>query len=1223
MDKKKASELYDENYYKNCCGSIDYNKPEHWEKFFGHVADRIIATLNPQTVLDVGCARGYLVAALRDRNVEAYGVDVSEFAISAVRDDIKPYCKVYSGLEDLDKVFLPEYDLVTNIEVAEHLPEEVASQFIGNLCSVADTVLFSSTPDDYAEVTHVNVQKAEYWAEKFAEGHFFRDLDYRASFISPQAVLFCKKEKDTLQIVYDYEQKMRYLDENKNGNIWENEIAFFYDSGEGFNEKEKIVKPFEKDQINVKVEFPINTKLVRIDPVEQACCVLENVQITSNMGKEDYENVNGITYGNKEIFSTKDPQLIVKSEKEIDFLEIKARIDCFDNEKLIESYIKTVVEKSGLLEEKEINQQNIDVLNHQLDDLEKTKQAYEKAYDMPFLKKSKKVRDLNNRFERKKDHLKKLDEDFEYAFDSYKVDAKKQSVLIKGWGFSKTDLKPLKYSIPMGEKPRKIKTIRLDREDINEKFHLDEQNKVGFLLELEGVQQLEWIEVENSAGQNIKAKLPKVEVPQIQFHLDKLEKKVDGTTVVSGWALDIVTEERVDLSVLGDESTGISFMREIRKDVNAMLQIDSNEKYGFVVYFDKSWKDKKATLMLRTVTTAQKVRIDLSRELRDSLADQIKKVKQLCHSGVVYYNYHGMKKTLRRIKSKMEELYVYRFKEPYDVWIAKNEENDSVYMKKELSILRDAPKISILVPVYDVEKKWLKACIESVQNQLYSNWELCIVDDHSSMEYIKPFLKRYAEQDNRIKIFFREENGHISKASNDALKMATGEYVSLLDNDDLLAPNALFKVVKAINDCPEADFIYSDEDKIDESGKRFDPFFKPDWSPDTLLSQNYICHLTTIKTDLVKAVGGFESGLEGAQDYDLFLKCTEKANQIVHIPEILYHWRTIESSTADNPEAKRYAFEAGKRAIENALKRRNLEASVKLGKVLGIYDVIYKIQKPCKVSILIPTKDHSKDLKICVDSIIRCTGKNTDYEIIVIDNGSKEKETFKLFEHYHKTLNNIFKVLPLDIPFNYSTLNNEASKIAEGDYLVLLNNDIEILTENWLEIMLGYAQQEHIGAVGAKLYYKDDTIQHAGVVLGLGGVAGHSHKMYDKNCFGYFRRLIINSNYGAVTAACLMVKKSKFNEVSGLNEENLSVAFNDVDFCIKLLEHGYYNVCLSIVEAYHYESKSRGDDNTKSKQKRFIKEINYMKEKWPDYLKVDPFYSPNLTLDREDFSLRI
>lgn len=1225
MDKKKASELYDENYYKNCCGSIDYNKPEHWEKFFGYVADRIIATLNPKTVLDVGCARGYLVAALRDRNVEAYGIDVSEFAISAVRDDIKPYCKVYSGLEDLDKAFLLKYDLVTNIEVAEHLSGEVASQFIRNLCSVTDTVLFSSTPDDYTEVTHVNVQKAEYWAEKFAENHFFKDLDYRASFISPQAVLFCKKEKNILQIIYDYEQKMRYLDENKNGNSWENEISFFYDSGEGFNEKDKIVKSFEKDQINVKIEFPINTKLVRIDPVEQACCILENVQITSNMGKEDYENVNGISHENKEIFATKDPQLVVKSEKGIDFLKMNARIDCFDNEKVMESYIKTVAEKNELIKEKNKNQQNIELLKHQFDDLERTKQAYEKAYDMPFLKKSRKVRDLNNRFERKKDHLKKLDEDFEYAFDSYKTDIQNQIVIIKGWGFSRKNKKPLTFFLAEGDRPREITVEYTKREDINQMFSLDKEEKVGFILKFSGIDSVDWIELANDEISKIKANIPQKlkKKPQIQFFIDAVKKNKDGTTSIKGWGIDISTKEIVELSILNNKSEGVTFLREIRSDVNKAFGIFSGEKYGFTICFDQYWKDKKVNLILRSHSASKKTKVDLSKEIQVSFKDYIDRVIHLCQSGITYYNYHGTAKTLKRVKGKVEEAYVYRFKNPYDIWKKKNEDYHKKEVVDKIEAYKLKPKISILVPVYNVEKKWLRACVESVQNQLYNNWELCIVDDHSSMEYIKPFLKRYAEQDDRIKIFFREENGHISKATNDALKMATGEYVSLLDNDDLLAPNALFKVVKAINDCPEADFIYSDEDKIDEGGKRFDPFFKPDWSPDTLLSQNYICHFTTIKTELVKAVGGFEPGLEGAQDYDLFLKCTEKANQIIHIPEILYHWRTIESSTADNPEAKRYAFEAGKTAIENALKRRNLEASVKLGKVLGVYDVIYNVKEPCKVSILIPTKDHSRDLKICVDSIIRCTGKDTDYEIIVVDNGSKEKETFELFEHYHNFLNNKFKVLPLDIPFNYSTLNNEAARIAEGDYLVLLNNDIEILTENWLEIMLGYAQQEHIGAVGAKLYYKDDTIQHAGVILGIGGVAGHSHKMYDRSSYGYFGRLVLNGNYGAVTAACLMVEKSKFNEVSGLNEENLSVAFNDVDFCIKLLEHGYYNVCLSTVEAYHYESKSRGEENTKSKQKRFIKEINYMKEKWPDYIESDPFYSPNLTLDREDFSLRI
>lgn len=378
-----------------------------------------------------------------------------------------------------------------------------------------------------------------------------------------------------------------------------------------------------------------------------------------------------------------------------------------------------------------------------------------------------------------------------------------------------------------------------------------------------------------------------------------------------------------------------------------------------------------------------------------------------------------------------------------------------------------------------------------------------------------------------------------------------------------------------------------------------------------------------IKTDLVREVGGFEVGLEGAQDYDLFLKCTEKAKCVVHIPKILYHWRTIETSTAENPEAKRYAFKAGKKAIENALKRRKLKAIVKNGKIPGVYDVIYKTNDKSKVTIIIPTKDHVDDLKLCLNSILKYTSKTTDFEIIVVDNGSKENGTLNVFEQYKKKLGDQFKVLTLDIPFNYSTLNNEAVKMAKGDYLVLLNNDIEILTDNWLELMLGYAQQPHIGAVGAKLYYSDNTVQHAGVILGIGGVAGHSHKYYDRESYGYFGRLVLNSDYSAVTAACLMVSKEKFLEVGGLNEENLSVAFNDVDFCIKLLDHGYYNVGLMMVEAYHYESKSRGEDTSGKKQQRFIKEINYMKETWPQYLEYDPYYSPNLTLHREDFSLKI
>ena len=811
--------------------------------------------------------------------------------------------------------------------------------------------------------------------------------------------------------------------------------------------------------------------------------------------------------------------------------------------------------------------------------------------------------------------------DWKYEIDSVWIDKKRERFIIEGWGVDLGLSEPLKFELPKEYGRQQTITYKV-RKDVNNKFRLGQEQKSGFILEVEGTEPVEKVEIFSERGRKECVAIPKQTKQKILLRVDNIEKKDDHKTEVKGWAANLTTRENVEISVLNKDTEGISFVREIRSDVSQNLEFPASEKYGFMIFFDERWENQKVDLMLRASVAEKKVKLDLSKKAQNSLKENLEKVNHLLHSGIEYYQYHGAKKTFQRSLSKIEEFYVYHYKKPYDIWIAKNEKWRLDELKKKIDGFTHQPKISILVPVYNIEKKWLNACINSVKNQVYTNWELCIVDDHSTEKYIHPFLEKLAQEDDRIKIHFREENGHISKTTNDALAMASGEYVSLLDNDDLLSPVALYKVVECLNKNPEADFIYTDEDKIDEKDKRFDPFFKPDWSPDTLLSQNYICHFTTIKKSLVDLVEGFEVGLEGAQDYDLFLKCTEKAKKIMHIPEILYHWRTLNTSTAENPESKRYAFDAGKKAIENALERRGIKGTVENGAALGIYNVRYAVEGNPRVSIIIPTKDHSEDLKLCIDSIIEKTG-STDYEIIVVDNGSKEEETIALFDTLKARLKNKIKILTLDIPFNYSTLNNEAAKIASGEYLLLLNNDIEILTEDWLNIMLGYAQQPHIGAVGAKLYYNDNTVQHAGVVLGIGGVAGHSHKMYSRKNYGYFGRLAMNSDYGAVTAACLMVKKEKFDEVQGLNEENLAVAFNDVDFCIKLLDKGYYNVCLATVEAYHYESKSRGTENTKSKQKRFIKEINYMKETWPGYISADPFYNKNLTLHREDFSIKI
>lgn len=552
-------------------------------------------------------------------------------------------------------------------------------------------------------------------------------------------------------------------------------------------------------------------------------------------------------------------------------------------------------------------------------------------------------------------------------------------------------------------------------------------------------------------------------------------------------------------------------------------------------------------------------------------------------------------------------------KDGYNAWLVNNEKDEKI---KEIKY---RPLISVLIPVYNVDAKYLNECIESVLAQSYDNFEICIVDDASTKKKTLGTLKKY-EKNEKVRIKYRSKNGHISRASNDALKMAKGEFIALMDNDDLLAPNAFYEVVKVLNKDKKIDFVYSDEDKIGLDGKRCEPHFKPDFSPDTLFSLNYICHLSVIRTNLVRKVGGFTVGLEGAQDHDLFLKITEETDRIYHIPKILYHWRMIPGSTAANLDNKDYASDNGKKAIEEALKRRKLNAHVEKDLPSTYYQVVYDLKKESLVSILIPTRDHAKITGACLKSIFeKTTYKN--YEVIVIDNGSVEKETVDLFNKYKKEHKN-FKVFVEDIEFNYSKLNNLAAKKAKGDFLVLLNNDTEIISPNWLEMLVGYAMQPHVGAVGPKLLYPDNTVQHAGVILGLGGVASHAYLGSEREDLGLYGRLRVPYDYAAVTGACLCVSKKKFEEVGGL-EEDLKVAYNDIDFCLKLLEKGYYNVFLPMVELYHHESKSRGSDFDADKIKRFDSEQDYMWEKWGDLLKDDKFYNPNFAnrmwfvLDRE------
>jgi len=527
------------------------------------------------------------------------------------------------------------------------------------------------------------------------------------------------------------------------------------------------------------------------------------------------------------------------------------------------------------------------------------------------------------------------------------------------------------------------------------------------------------------------------------------------------------------------------------------------------------------------------------------------------------------------------------------------------------------PLISIIVPVYNTNKQMLIDMIESVICQTYSNWELCLADGHSPKLHVVALLKEYAAKDSRIKVKILANNLGIAGNSNAALELATGDYIGLLDHDDLLPKWALFMVAQTINNYGEPDILYSDEDKITFDGKqRFFPHFKPEWSPDLLRSYNYITHFFVAKRNLVTQAGNFLPGYDGSQDHDLILRTTELTDKIVHIPQILYHWRSHSESTAQNQGNKSYTLEAGARAISAQLQRKGIKGEVTFNQKYGFYHVGYYLTSNPLVSIIIPNYEHMIDLQRCLDSIYHLsTYKN--FEIIIVENNSKTKDIFAYYKQIRK-LHGVH-IIKWEGEFNYSAINNYAVRAAKGEVLLFLNNDTEVITPDWIEQMLQYVQRPDVGCVGAKLYYPDDTIQHAGVLIGFRGIAGHSFSRLSKEDPGYMGRAIVIQDVSAVTAACMMITEKLFNELGGL-DETLKVAFNDVDLCMKIRQAGKLIVYTPYSELYHHESVSRGLEDTNEKRARFLSEIEYFKSKWSDQLLAgDPYYNPHLDLEQTPY----
>ncbi|MBT4147586.1 MAG: glycosyltransferase [Gammaproteobacteria bacterium] len=645
--------------------------------------------------------------------------------------------------------------------------------------------------------------------------------------------------------------------------------------------------------------------------------------------------------------------------------------------------------------------------------------------------------------------------------------------------------------------------------------------------------------------------------------------------------------------------------------------------------FDLSTKlqqeTEKNNHLSSTVTHLQDSANDLTVENQ-----HLEQVLLRVHKKMSYRMVRGVKNTLKKISGLLRKTNKTLAQETpaiffnYDAWLA----TYGNLTKKELSSFRDeanswqvTPRIAVLMPVYNPDKACLVNAIESVLQQVYVHFELCIADDASTASYVREVLQSYMDKDPRVKVIFREQNGHISAASNSALSLVEAEYVALMDHDDLLTPDALYWVAKTIRQNPDVQLIYSDEDKMDLQGKRYAPYFKPDWNPELLLSHNYICHLGVYKTEKIKVLGGFDSAFDGAQDYDLVLRYMAelKAEQIVHIPRILYHWRAVAGSTATGVQEKSYAEAKITKAVASALERQQRPAEVIAHKKLpGALRVHYLLPETLPlVSIVIPTRNGFHLLQRCIESIVAKT-TYANYELIIIDNGSDDLVALRYLQRLQES--GQATIIRDDSPFNYAALNNKAVAQANGEIIALLNNDLEVINADWLGEMVSHVVHAEVGAVGAKLYYPDDSIQHAGVIVGLGGVAGHSHKQFPRDNPGYCGRLLLTQNLTAVTAACLLVRKDVFDTVGGFDAQNLSVAFNDVDLCLRLQDAGFYNVWTPYAEMYHYESASRGYEDTPEKQVRFNKEVAYMKQRWGEGLLKDPAYNPNLTLDREDFS---
>ncbi len=803
----------------------------------------------------------------------------------------------------------------------------------------------------------------------------------------------------------------------------------------------------------------------------------------------------------------------------------------------------------------------------------------------------------------------------------------KQFITILGYCYQENN-ETVEYSVKLDGKEVDFELFRPGREDIINGYDLGFKNThIGFRLTVPCDIETTSIEV-NAYTDTLSECILNYEQRKINKYRDKrgIRSYIDEfsyneetkTYQVKGWAFSY-EKEPITFSILNAAGKEVEFdyKSKGRVDLYSLSMVDEDQiDCGYTIKWKGNAKEKYS-FVLKTKNYQSKEILQEKRSSQNVLSKVPKLFKML--------SYQHFKNGFRILKKKGFSGVIDRIVHgssnwaEYDEWFNATKVTEEELERQRNTEFEFAPMISIIVATFNTKEEYLKEMIDSVRNQSYSNWQLCI-GDGSTNDSVEKYVKEHYGDDLRIVFKKLEKNYGISGNMNGALELVTGDYVGLFDHDDLLTPDCLYEFVASMQEVHH-DCVYSDEDKLNDKTKKFeDPHFKPDFSIDLLCSHNYITHFFVVNMDIVRKVGGMRSEYDGSQDHDFIFRCVEQANSVHHVPKILYHWRMHPLSTAMDPESKMYCYTSGKKAIESHFKRIGIDATVEMlpRPLYGMYHCKYTVKDHPLVSILIPNYNHKDLLKGCIESLMN-VNTYSNMEIVIVENNSTEQEIFDYYKELEETYSNV-KIIYYEGDFNYSKINNYGVKYTHGEYILFLNNDTKVIEPDSIEDMLGVCQREDVGAVGAKLLYEDDTVQHCGVVVGYHGYATAAFSLIDRNDFGYMGRPRVSWDVSAVTAACLMTKREIFDEVGGFDED-FKVACNDVDLCLKIRSLNKWIVEDVFSVWYHYESKSRGLEDTPEKQARFQSEIARFQKKWPEILKNgDPFHNPNFDLDKGPFT---